>query len=98
MKTLLITGWLAFACTGAAFAAPASDTGRRIAMGPDPGGHSGATVTPETTKTGNSTVDSVRESRSGGSTESVEKEKPSAQPQTQDKPASDTSAQSPAKK
>jgi hypothetical protein len=40
-----------------------------ISMGPDPGGHTGATVTPETTKTGNSAVDSAREARSGSNTE-----------------------------
>ena len=41
-----------------------------LSMGPDPGGHTGATVTPETTKTGQPAVDGARESASGGKTES----------------------------
>ena len=41
----------------------------QFAMGPDPGGHTGATVTPETTKTGSSAVDSARQSASGNKTE-----------------------------
>ncbi|HKQ25650.1 MAG TPA: hypothetical protein VJT81_14495 [Burkholderiales bacterium] len=40
-----------------------------LSMGPDPGGHSGATVTPETSKTGQPAVDSARQSASGGKTE-----------------------------
>lgn len=40
-----------------------------IAMGPDPGGHTGATVTPETTKTDRPNVDAARQSASGSSTE-----------------------------
>jgi hypothetical protein len=40
-----------------------------FAMGPDPGGHTGATVTPETTKTDRPTVDSARQSASGSKTE-----------------------------
>lgn len=40
-----------------------------LSMGPDPGGHTGATVTPETTKTGQPAVDSAREAASGGKTE-----------------------------
>ena len=40
-----------------------------LSMGPDPGGHSGATVTPETTKTGQPVVDSARTTASGGRTE-----------------------------
>jgi hypothetical protein len=39
------------------------------AMGPDPGGHTGATVTPETTKTDRPQVDSARQSTSGSKTE-----------------------------
>lgn len=39
------------------------------AMGPDPGGHTGATVTPETTKTDRPAVDSARQSASGSKTE-----------------------------
>ena len=41
-----------------------------LSMGPDPGGHTGATVTPETSKTGQPAVDSARQSASGGRTES----------------------------
>ena len=41
-----------------------------LSMGPDPGGHTGATVTPETTKTGQPAVDSARGTASGGRTES----------------------------
>lgn len=41
-----------------------------LTMGPDPGGHTGATVTPETTKTGQPAVDSAREAASGRKTES----------------------------
>jgi hypothetical protein len=40
-----------------------------LSMGPDPGGHTGATVTPETTKTGQPAVDGARETTSGGKTE-----------------------------
>lgn len=40
-----------------------------LSMGPDPGGHTGATVTPETTKTGQPAVDGARTTASGGSTE-----------------------------
>jgi hypothetical protein len=39
------------------------------AMGPDPGGHTGATVTPETTRTDRPAVDAARQSTSGGRTE-----------------------------
>lgn len=41
----------------------------QLAMGPDPGGHTGATVTPETTKTGSPAVDAARQSASGSKTE-----------------------------
>ncbi|MEK6211907.1 MAG: hypothetical protein AABM64_16315 [Pseudomonadota bacterium] len=40
-----------------------------LSMGPDPGGHTGATVTPETSKTGQPAVDSARTTASGGRTE-----------------------------
>ncbi len=40
-----------------------------FAMGPDPGGHTGAGVTPETTKTGQPAVDSARQTASGGKVE-----------------------------
>ena len=40
-----------------------------LAMGPDPGGHTGAGVTPETTKSGSPGVDAARETASGGKVE-----------------------------
>jgi hypothetical protein len=41
----------------------------RLSMGPDPGGHAGATVTPETTKTGQPSADGPGgTNQSGGST------------------------------
>ena len=40
-----------------------------IAMGPDPGGHTGAGVTPETTKTDRPGVDAARTAASGGKVE-----------------------------
>ena len=40
-----------------------------LAMGPDPGGHTGATVTPETTRTDRAEVDAARKSASGSKTE-----------------------------
>ena len=40
-----------------------------LSMGPDPGGHTGATVTPETSKTGQPAVDSARQAATGSSTE-----------------------------
>ena len=43
-----------------------------LAMGPDPGGHTGATVTPETTNTGSPAVDAARQSASGSKTETNE--------------------------
>jgi hypothetical protein len=42
-----------------------------LSMGPDPGGHTGATVTPETTKTGQPAVDGARKTASGGRTENA---------------------------
>ena len=36
-----------------------------FAMGPDPGGHTGAGVTPETTKTDQPAVDAARKATSG---------------------------------
>ena len=41
-----------------------------LAMGPDPGGHTGAGVTPETTKTDSPAVDQARKSTSGAGVES----------------------------
>jgi len=40
-----------------------------LAMGPDPGGHTGAGVTPETTKTDNPGVDAARTAKSSGKVE-----------------------------
>ena len=40
-----------------------------MAMGPDPGGHTGAGVTPETTKTDRPEVDAARKAASGGNVE-----------------------------
>ena len=40
-----------------------------FAMGPDPGGHTGAGVTPETTKTDRPGVDAARTAASGGKVE-----------------------------
>ena len=40
-----------------------------LSMGPDPGGHTGATVTPESTKTGQPAVDGARATASGNRTE-----------------------------
>lgn len=51
-----------------------------IAMGPDPGGHSGATVTPETTKTDRPAVDAARQSASGSKTETSDPSSASPQP------------------
>ncbi len=59
--------------------------GTALAMGPDPGGHTGATVTPETTKTGNAAVDAARQSTSGSKTET-------------NSPATSTTQRPPAKK
>jgi len=42
---------------------------RLVAMGPDPGGHTGAGVTPETTKTGRPEVDAARSTASGANVE-----------------------------
>ena len=41
-----------------------------LAMGPDPGGHTGAGVTPETTKADRPGVDAARQSASGNKAES----------------------------
>ena len=40
-----------------------------FAMGPDPGGHTGAGVTPETTKSDRPEVDAARTAKSGGNVE-----------------------------
>ena len=40
-----------------------------MAMGPDPGGHTGAGVTPETTKTDRPEVDAARKAASGSKVE-----------------------------
>ncbi len=44
-------------------------SGAALAMGPDPGGHTGATVTPETTRTDRAEVDAARKAASGSKTE-----------------------------
>ena len=61
----------------------------QVSMGPDPGGHSGDRVTPETTKTGQPTADSAsnhadpgKSNTSGQQSPSSETEKASTQPQT----------------
>jgi hypothetical protein len=48
----------------------ASPNSSVLAMGPDPGGHTGARVTPETTKTDRPEVDAARKAASGSKTES----------------------------
>lgn len=50
-----------------------------MAMGPDPGGHTGAGVTPETTKTDRPEVDAARKAASGGN---VENNSPANSPQS----------------
>jgi hypothetical protein len=57
-----------------------------LAMGPDPGGHTGAGVTPETTKADRPGVDAARQAASGGK---VESNTPSDT--TQSRPADKTS-------
>ena len=47
-----------------------------MAMGPDPGGHTGAGVTPETTKTGSAEVDAARKAASGTKVENNSPESP----------------------
>ena len=64
MLSLLCT--LAYAGTPPAAQQPT----QVLAMGPDPGGHTGAGVTPETTKTDRPAVDAARQSASGGKVES----------------------------
>ena len=53
-------------------------------MGPDPGGHTGAGVTPETTKTDRPEVDAARKAASGNQIESpgsgTQSNTPTAQP------------------
>jgi hypothetical protein len=60
-----------------------------LAMGPDPGGHTGAGVTPETTKTGRPEVDAARTSASAGKVENnaPAAPTPSTPPGTTGKPA-----------
>ena len=58
-------------CAFASAAAPAAEQPPQLlAMGPDPGGHTGAGVTPETTKTDRPGVDAARQAASGGKVES----------------------------
>ena len=61
----------------------------QVSMGPDPGGHSGDKVTPETTKTGQPTADSAtnhadpdKSNTSGQQRPSSDTEKAPTQPQT----------------
>lgn len=65
---------IALLCSIAAFAGgmpaePRLPASSLLAMGPDPGGHTGARVTPETTKTGRAEVDAARKEASGHSVE-----------------------------
>lgn len=62
MKLLLI---IALSLPPVAIAA----SGDQLAMGPDPGGHTGATVTPESTRTDRKEVDEARKAASGDRTE-----------------------------
>ncbi|MBC8006779.1 MAG: hypothetical protein H7X76_01890 [Prolixibacteraceae bacterium] len=55
-----------------------------IAMGPDPGGHTGAGVTPETTKTDRPEVDAARNAASGAK---VENNSPAQTSQTKESAA-----------
>jgi hypothetical protein len=67
----LIPFVLCIICAMASAATPdAMPTDRLLAMGPDPGGHTGARVTPETTKTDRPDVDAARKAASGAKTES----------------------------
>ena len=68
----------------------ATPTNHLLAMGPDPGGHTGARVTPETTKTDRPEVDAARKAASGTKTESnppLPAEQDSANSQGKAKPA-----------
>ena len=60
-----------------------------IAMGPDPGGHTGAGVTPQTTKTDRPEVDAARTTASGANVENNAPANPAQakQPGTTAKPA-----------
>ncbi|HVY06793.1 MAG TPA: hypothetical protein VHB46_12520 [Burkholderiales bacterium] len=53
----------------AALLAGAQAAEQLIAMGPDPGGHTGAGVTPDTTRTDRPDVDSARKAASGSKVE-----------------------------
>ena len=64
---------------------PEGDAPLLIGMGPDPGGHTGAGVTPETTKTDRPEVDAARKAASGGKVESNSPADP-----TQSKPSGAT--------
>lgn len=76
MSRLLIA--LFVLCSAAAFAGGSAHSPDRfagcdpvwIAMGPDPGGHTGARVTPDTTKTDQPAVDAARKEASGSNVES----------------------------
>ena len=55
----------------------AGDVPLLVAMGPDPGGHTGAGVTPETTKADRPGVDAARTAASGGKVENNTPKDPS---------------------
>ena len=57
-----------------------------MTMGPDPGGHTGAGVTPETTKTGSAEVDAARKAESGGKVENNSPANPAQSNQSGAKP------------
>jgi hypothetical protein len=65
---IILSMFSAFALAGMPVAV--QPTQLLLAMGPDPGGHTGAGVTPETTKTDRPGVDAARQSASGGKVES----------------------------
>ena len=68
----------------------------RLSMGPDPGGHTGATVTPETSKTGQPSHDAAgASSQSGAATNDTGGSSAAKQPpETSSKQRSDTPAAS----
>lgn len=75
MKLLLIAA-LMLPLTAVA----ASGDRDRLAMGPDPGGHTGATVTPETTRADREEVDKARKAASGTRTETNDPESEQSEP------------------
>jgi hypothetical protein len=59
----------------------------RLSMGPDPGGKTGATVNPETTKTGSPSVDSATTPNSSSGTNNATGNRPQGANQNNDAPA-----------